>query len=67
MGGALLGGSREVRVVRELQALDGRLALLGDVADDVCDGIRLVLEVAVGDVAELPARELDVALRGLER
>lgn len=50
---ALLARDRlglRVRVVRELQPLDGRGALLADVADDVRDGVGLVAEVAVRDV-----------------
>lgn len=46
-----------VGLLRELQALDGRRALLADVADDVGDGVGFVAEVAVGDVDHAQVRE----------
>jgi hypothetical protein len=48
-----------------LQAFNGGLALFRNVADDVCDGIRLVLKMTVCHVGEClcrnaPARESEV-------
>ncbi|KAI6757633.1 hypothetical protein HG531_003458 [Fusarium graminearum] len=40
----------------QLQALDSSLALLSNVAYNVCNGIGLVLEVAVGHIAEARRR-----------
>lgn len=39
-------------VLRQLQALDGGLALLCNVADNVSDGIGLILEVAISNISE---------------
>jgi hypothetical protein len=49
----------------KLQAFNSGLALFRNVADDVGDGVRLVLEVAVGDIDEglgrqTPARGREV-------
>jgi hypothetical protein len=41
----------------ELQALDRRLALLGNVADDMRNRIGLVLEVTVCDILEACGRQ----------
>ena len=39
-------------VVSELQAFDGSGALVGDVADDIGDGVGFVAEVTVSDVGD---------------
>ncbi|KAH6610285.1 hypothetical protein Trco_000305 [Trichoderma cornu-damae] len=44
-------------ILGKLQAVDGSLALVRNVADDVGDGVRLVLEVAVGHVDEAGRRQ----------
>lgn len=47
----------KLAILGELQALDRRLALLGNVADDMRNRIGLVLEVTVGDILEARSRQ----------
>jgi hypothetical protein len=64
-----------LRVLCQLETLNSSLALLGDVADDVGNSIRLVLEVTVGNISEARRRhslaasgsslEMAVLLNGL--
>lgn len=53
-------------VLGELETLDGSLALLRNIADNVRNGIGLVLEVPVGNVGEARARVSLAVADGLE-
>ena len=47
----------DLGVLGELQAFDGSLALLRNVPNNVRDGVRLILQVTVGNVKEAGGRE----------
>lgn len=49
-------GRLDLGILGELQALNGGLALLGNVPNNVRDGVRLIFKVTVGYVAEASGR-----------
>jgi hypothetical protein len=53
-----------LRVLGQLETLNSSLALLSNVADDVGNGIRLVLEMTVGNISEARRRHSLTASRG---
>lgn len=56
VSGGHAGALVDLGVLGQGQALDGGLALFGDVPDDVGDRVRLVLEVAIGHINEARGR-----------
>lgn len=54
----------QLGILRELQALDGSLALLGNVPNDVSNGVRLVLEMTICHIGKARRRHALVGQGG---